>query len=126
MVLIFSEDGGLQIAESHAEAIGQCEGIDVQSSVFWFFDEDGRPLLPVFDKPVSEKRFLLFFKVVDSGEYHLEVGDKDHPMFVDSLATSIHEAAYLEPNRFFESLDQLTNDLRNRGILADCPSAEST
>lgn len=125
MVLIFSEDGGLQIVESQSQAIAQCEGIDVQSSVFWFFDGNGRPLLPVFDKPASEKRFLWFFRLIDSGAYHLEAGDADHPMFVDSLSTSIYEAIYLEPNPFFESLDQLTDDLRDRGILDSDSSAES-
>ncbi len=125
MVLIFSEDGGLQIVETQLEAVAQCEGIDVLSSVFWFFDEKGRPLIPVFDKPVSEKRFLWFFKVVDSGEYHLEAGDADHPMFVDPLSTSMYEATYLEPNPFFESLDQLTDDLRSRGMLGHETSADS-
>ena len=117
MILIFSEDGGLRVAESESQAVAECEGIDVQSSVFWFFDQNGRPLLPVFDKPVSEKRFLWFFKAVDSGEYHLEVGDADHPMFVDSLSTSIRETKYMEPNRFFDSLDQLIDALRRRGVL---------
>ena len=124
MVLIFSEDGGLQIVATQSDAIVQCEGIDVQSSVFWFYDENGRPLVPVFDKPVSEKRFLWFFKRVDSGEYHLEAGDADHPLFVDSLSTSMRETKYLEPNPFFDSLDQLIDNLGDRGILDDETSPE--
>ncbi len=126
MVLIFSEDGGVRITESRAEAVAQCEGIDVLSLVFWFFDEDGRPLVPIFDKPVTKTRFLWFFKTVDSGEYHLEVGDTNHPMFVDAISTSINEASYLEPNSFFESLDQLIGDLRKRGVLVDEKSAATT
>lgn len=126
MVLIFSEDGGVRIAESQAEAVTQCEGIDVLSLVFWFFDEDGRPLVPIFDKPVTETRFLWFFKTVDSGEYHLEVGDADHPMFVDPISTSIYEATYLEQNPFFESLDQLIGDLRKRAVLIDSESTVTT
>ncbi len=92
------------------------------SLVFWFFDENGRPLVPIFDKPVSKTRFLWLFKTVDSGEYHLEVGDAEHPMFVAPVSTSIYEATYLEPNPFFDSLDQLIDDLRKRAVLVDIES----
>ena len=119
MVLIFSEDGGVQIANSQAEAVTLCEGTDVLSQVFWFYDAEGRALVPIYDKPVTETRFLWFFKTVDSGQYHLEIGDADHPMFVDPISTSIYEATHLEPNPFFRSLEQLIDDLRKRGVLVD-------
>lgn len=69
--------------------------------------------------PGSIPRFLWFFRVVDSGSYHLEVGDADHSMFVDPLSTSINKARYLEPNPHFETLDELIGDLRERGVLRD-------
>ena len=118
MIYLFSEDGGLQIVVTETEAIAQCEGIDAHNSTTWFFDEDGNPLYPVFDRPVSEKRFLWFFGSVDIGEYHLEIGDNSHPKFVKSFSRSLSSTKYLEPNQFFTTLEQLTDHLRQRGVVA--------
>jgi hypothetical protein len=124
MVLIFSDDRVVRIVESEREAIQQCEGIDVQSLVCWFYDDTGRPLVPVFDVPVTEKRFLGIFKSIDSGKYHLEPGDMTHPMYVDPLWVSLSEAVALEPNPYYDDLEQLKNTLRMRGIQVDAPSRD--
>jgi hypothetical protein len=122
MVLIFFEDGVVRIVESEREAIQHCEGIDVQSHVCWFYDDTGRPLLPVFDIPVTEKRLLGFLTSIDSGKYYLEPGDATHPMFVDPLWVSLSEAVALEPNQYYENLEQLKSALRMRGAEVDPPS----
>ncbi len=121
MVLIFEEGGSVRIVDSEEQAIEQCEGVDVQSQVFWFYDENGRPLVPVFDTPVTETRYLGVFRSVHSGKYHLELGDSSHPMFVDPLWVSLLEAAQLEPNAHFASLEHLKVALRARGAQVDPP-----
>lgn len=124
MVLVFSEDGCVRIAESAEQAIQGCEGVDVQSGVWWFYDDTGRPLLPVFDVPVTESRFLGLFKVVDSGKYHLEPGDSRHPLYVDPLWVSLLETVDLEPNPYFASLEQLKAALRSNGVQVDPPACD--
>lgn len=122
MVLVFSDDGCVRIAESEAKVIRDCEGVDVQSGVWWFFDETGRPLVPVFDVPVQETRVLGVFRMVDSGQYHLEPGDSSHPLYVDPLWLSLQEAVMLEPNPHFASLAHLKAALRARGVQVDPPA----
>jgi hypothetical protein len=119
-VLIFSEDACVRIVDSMGAAVVECEGIDVASQVFWFFDADGRPLVPVFDDPKFGKRFL-WFELGDPSRYHLVRGDEQHPMFVDPLWVSLLEAVNLEPNPYYKDLDALKEDLRSRGIQVDQP-----
>jgi len=122
VVLVFSDDGCVRIAESEAQVIRDCEGVDVQSGVWWFFDEAGRPLVPVFDVPVKETRVLGLFRMVDSGKYHLEPGDSSHPLYVDPLWLSLLEAVVLEPNPHFASLEHLKAALRSNGVQVDPPA----
>lgn len=121
MVLVFSEDRSVRVVHSEEQAIQGCEGIDVQSCVWWFYDETGRPLVPVFDAPVAEKRLFGVLKLVDSGKYHLEPADSSHPLYVDPLWVSLLEAVELEPNPHFASLEQLKAALRASGAQVDPP-----
>jgi len=77
-VLIFAEDACVQIVDSVEAAIIECEGIDVASQVFWFFDIDGVPLVPIFSDPKVGKRFL-GIELGDWSKYHLVPGDERHP-----------------------------------------------
>ena len=122
MVLVFSDDCCVRIAESEAHVIRDCEGVDVQSGAWWFYDEAGRPLVPVFDVPVKETRALGVFRMVDSGKYHLEPGDSSHPLYVDPLWLSLMEAVELEPNPHFATLEHLKATLRSRGVQVDPPA----
>lgn len=122
MVLVFSEDRRVRIAESKEQAIQGCDGVDVQSGVWWFYDEAGRPLVPVFDVPVTERRVLGLFRVVESGKFHLEPGDSSHPLYVDPLWISLLEAIELEPNPHFASLEHLKVALRSSGVQVDAPA----
>lgn len=122
VLLVFSDDGCVRIVESEAQVIRDCEGVDVQSGVWWFYDETGRPLVPVFDVPVTESRVLGLFRVVDSGMFHLEPGDASHPLYVDPLWVSLLEAVALEPNPHFASLEALKEALRSRGVQVDPPA----
>ena len=121
MVLIFAEDGTLEIRDCMEDVIQQCEGIDVHSEVYRFYDKDGRYLRPVFDVPVSEKRFLWFFRAVDSGKYHLEPTESAEAIGEDPLWVALDETLALEPNKYFSSLEELKSSFRSRGIMVDAP-----
>lgn len=108
----------MQIADSPEDAIVQCEGIDVLSQAFWFFDIEGRPLVPVFHDPKLGRR-VLGFELGDPSKYHLVPGDEEHPMFVDPLWVSLQEAVSLEPNPYYSDLAALKDDLRSRGVQVD-------
>lgn len=120
-VLIFSEDACVQVVDSPESAIVECEGIDVLSQVHWFFDIEGKPLVPVFHDPKLGKRFL-GFELGDASKYHLETGSEEHPMFVDPLWVSLLEAVSLEPNPYYSDLAALKDDLRSRGVQVDPPN----
>jgi hypothetical protein len=119
MILIFSEDGGLIIADDLADVQRHCEGVDVASSVFAFFDENGDALKPVFDAPVRRRKLLWFAWTVDSGHYHLE---RDPAFSEDPLWVALHETRYLEPNERFASVQEVKTFLRARGAPVDRPA----
>jgi hypothetical protein len=96
----------------------QCEGVDVLSGVYQFYDDRGNALRPVFDAPVKERRLFWFIRTVDSGRYHLERGADPQS---DPLWVSIHEAGAIEPNPHFPTLEHLKAFLRNRGAAVDPP-----
>jgi hypothetical protein len=118
VILIFSDDGGLTIADDLAGVRRQCEGIDVLSDVFRFYDENGTALKPVFDVPVRQRRILWFVWLVDQGTFHLEIDstEGENPLWV-----ALCETSYLEPNKRFESVEELKSFLRSRGVVVDRP-----
>ena len=122
MVLIFSEDAGLIVAEDLRDVQRHCEGIDVESGVFKFYDEDGQPLKPVFDVPVRRRRVLWFIWSIESGRYHLEA---DPTLREDPIWVALHETQYLRPNGRFASLDDVKSFLRGRGVAVDRPDRTS-
>jgi hypothetical protein len=79
----------------------QCEGIDVLSGVFRFYDQHGNALTPVFDVPVRQRRILWFAWSVDQGSYHLDV---DSIGKSDPLWFALCETRYLQPNERFASV----------------------
>ena len=69
--LIFSigEDGSLSVFDGISSVRRDCEGIDVESGVWDFFDSTGTPLKPVFHHPNLVKKFLFgFFTSITSSQ----------------------------------------------------------
>ena len=62
-----TDDRTLSVFATAAEAIGYCEGIDVEDGIWLFFANDGTPLEPRFTQPNRRGRIL-----VRSGTYILE------------------------------------------------------
>ena len=101
MLFAFIEDGTLEVLADQAEARTRFEPIDVESGVVAFYDDQGRPLAPVFPHR-SERRFLGFRIDSDPGPYELELSaDKT----VTPFETTLAEAAAMTPNAWFASLD---------------------
>ena len=119
MILVFQEDGLLSIANDVAEVYRSCEGIDVQSGVYKFYDDNGNPLKPVFDSPVKQGKWWSLWSI-DSGVYHLEV---DSESGEDPLWVSLLEVGDLAPNERFPSLDHLKAFMRARGAVVDRPDS---
>lgn len=114
MIFVFVEDGTLDIAADIDGVRRTCEPIDVESSVFTFYDADGRPLAPTFTKPNRVKRVFGLFSIIDQGEYTLEPGD---PSAHDSIAVALQETRALEPNSWFADLNAVRDYLLARGAL---------
>ena len=71
MLYAFLEDSTLEIVEDVVEARRRYEGIDVESDVVRFFDENGRRLKPNFTVPNRSGKYLGIIRWVESGVYDL-------------------------------------------------------
>jgi hypothetical protein len=121
LILIFQEDGVLAIADDEAAVYRSCEGIDVHSGIFKFYDDNGNALKAVFDVPVKQGKWWSLWSI-DSGVYHLEVDPESRD---DPLWLSFSEISDLEPNARFASLEQLKTFMRERGAAVDRPGEPS-
>lgn len=118
MVFAFEEGGTLVIHKTVEDATRAYEGIDVESGIIKFYREDGTYLWPVFSLPNRSGRFLGIFRWVKSGVYRLEPdsGESD-----DSIGVALHEAVVMEPNRWFQKIEQIKDALRQPGVRVDGP-----
>ncbi|MDP2204733.1 MAG: hypothetical protein Q8K65_00325 [Alphaproteobacteria bacterium] len=88
MIFGYGDDGVLEVFESVADVRRDCEGIDVESGTWDFFDAAGLPLKPVFRVPnkVEKHFFGMFTSVVSSQEFDLvPVTDGSEPALVRSI-----------------------------------------
>jgi hypothetical protein len=115
MILVFQDDRTLSVASDEASVYRNCEGVDVQSGVYRFYNESGNSLKVVFDVPVKQGKWWSLWSV-DSGLYHLEV---DLNPTGEPLWASFQQTAFLEPNEHFASLDDLKTFLRAHGAVVD-------
>ena len=113
MIFVFVEDGTLEVVESVHEARRHYEGVDVESSVYHFFDEDGSFLEPLFTKDNRYGKFLGLFLWSASGEYDLIPNPKatDEP-----IGLYLAETTHLAPNPWFDSMEEIRTYFLNRGI----------
>ena len=114
MIFVFAEDATLSIAADMDLVRTMCEPIDVESSVFQFYDADGRPLAPRFTKPNRQTKIIGMVWSLTQGEFTLEpAGSAPH----DPISIALLETAALEPNPFFADLDAVRQYLTARGAL---------
>jgi hypothetical protein len=114
MIFVFAEDATLHVAVDIADVHRMSEPIDVESSVFLFYDRDGRPLIPRFTKPNRQTRLFGLLSTIEPGEYTLEITD---PATQDPIAVALQETEMLESNPWFTDLDAVREYLTSRGAL---------
>jgi hypothetical protein len=101
MIFAFGEDGLITVYDDEASVRRDWEGLDVESRAVVFYAADGTWLEPTFTKPNQRE---LFGFVLTSGEYRL-VPSPTRPPEVDGIEVALSEAAGIEPNAHFDSLD---------------------
>jgi hypothetical protein len=83
-----TDDRTLMVFPDESDAIAYCEGIDVEAGGWAFFDNDGRPLDPVFTKPNFKAG-----PIVGSGTYVLRPTPSAS---AQPLTQRLHEVAAVE------------------------------
>jgi hypothetical protein len=109
MIFVIVEDGTVEVVEDLAQA-HTYEPFDVENQVFVFYDEDGAWLRPTFTTP---NRRDLFGLVVTHGAFELARSAVLDPG-IDPFDVAIGEAAALEPNRHFASLDAIRSHIASK------------
>jgi hypothetical protein len=89
-----TDENTLCVFPSAAEAIANCEGIDVEDGGWLFWDESGNSLSAEFLTPNHRGRFT-----VGSGTYRL-VQSPDQP----NLAESLSGISHIDGNPYFATL----------------------
>ncbi len=111
MIFAFVEDGSVEVVAGPGEAARGYEGIDVESDVYEFFDEDGCRLEPRFSKPNRGGRFLRLFRWAESGEFELVRSADAGPEEFDA---QLRGSSVLKPNPWFRSLAELRRHVEGR------------
>ena len=102
MIIAYGEDGMFTVHADLAEVRREWEPIDVESGVAIFYDEDGTWLKPVFTTP--NRRGI--FGGLTQGEFILTRSEQ-LDAHADPIEVALDEAAGIEPNPYFDSLDSL-------------------
>jgi len=111
MVFVFIEDGGLSIIENSQEANVECEGVDVESEVFEFYDENGVYLKPIFTKPNKYKKHLFgLFTSIESGEFNLVSAPNECET---SFELMLQDVVYINPNKWFKTKEEILSKYQN-------------
>lgn len=110
MIFVFIDDGTLEVIASPEEARQRYEGIDVEGGALEFFDEDGTRLEPRFTRPNRSGRFLGILGWVESGLFELVRA----PGSEEDIFTRLSETVRLEPNQWFDDLNEIRQFLKNR------------
>lgn len=79
-----TEQRSLLVFESEADAIKNCEALDVEAATWLFWNEEGEPLEPHFLKP--NKRGLF---IVQNGVYELRAASPDHHAALDEALEEV-------------------------------------
>jgi hypothetical protein len=111
MIFAFIEDGTLSVLRDLEEVRAEFEGVDVESAVVEFFDEDGSRLEANFIEPNQYGRFLGIFSWSKSGVYELVQSEDPSE---DSIEIKLLEAQTLKPNEWFNSIEEVKDHFSKR------------
>lgn len=123
MIFAFVEDGTLAVHEDLASVQRAYEGVDVENQVVRFYDGRGVYLEPKFIVPNRRGRVLGLIGSITSGVFELIPNTNAAQ---DSFALALYEATSLEPNPWFESLEQLKTELSARGVPVTFPGPDKS
>ena len=110
-----TEERSLYTFPSEAEAIANCEGLDVEAAVWLFWDDSGEPLEPRFSVP--NKRGLF---TVTNGVYTLVPAAPDHHA---RLLEVLEDILHYESMPPFNSEAGVRNYLASRSDVRTAPAA---
>jgi hypothetical protein len=112
MIFALDETGEISVLSDLAETRKHCEAIDVESGVWRFFDDDGRPLEAVFSRPNKVSKLFWIISSIEPGEFLLKPAvAKSTPSLLQALdATS----AYMNDTSRFHTLEDLRAYLNSR------------
>jgi hypothetical protein len=111
LIIAIGEDGTLSVFDGISSVRRDCEGIDVESGVWDFFDAKGTPLKPVFHHPNLVKKFLFgFFTSITSSQKFDLVPDSTaaHP----NLLTCLGDTTSIEKNDHFSDVASIRTYLQ--------------
>ncbi len=110
IIFAIEEDGTLNVFPDIQSVRQSCEGIDVESSVWNFYDSNGMPLRAVFHSPNETKKHLfgLINTVVSSQNFDLvPISDGSEPLLFDFLDHTL-----LNKNSYFNDIESVKMHLR--------------
>jgi hypothetical protein len=103
-IFALGEDGVVTLHADLAAVRTQCEGIDVESGVWDFFDAAGKPLEPRFIVPNRVSKVLGKIVAASSGVFELvPARDASEPALLECLADGV----LLRSNPRFASIEDL-------------------
>ncbi|MBU0543355.1 MAG: hypothetical protein KKC58_13320 [Gammaproteobacteria bacterium] len=105
---VSTDDRSLMTFATEADAVGYCEGLDVEAAIWLFWDNRGEPLEPHFSVP--NKRG--FFGVVN-GVYSLVPAGPDHHAVLDE---ALEEVLAFEGSAPFNSAEGIRSYLRGQRV----------
>lgn len=110
LIFAIGEDGMLSVFDGISSVRRDCEGIDVESGVWDFFDARGMPLKPVFHHPNLVKKFLFgFFTSITSSQKFDLVPDGSAAQ--PNLLACLGDTTSLEKNDYFSDVASVRNYL---------------
>ena len=113
VIFAFVEDGTLEVYGTAADAIREYDGVDVESGVVRFYDENGIYLEPRFNTPSGRGRLLGLLGRVQFGTCELVPNPTANE---DSFALALYETQALKPNQWFSGLEHLKAALSAKGV----------
>lgn len=111
MIIEFADDQTITVHPDIESVRAECEAVDVESGAFNFFDELGRRLIPRFVAPVSRTSLIFGIELVSGGDFELDVDAEDQG---SAFETSLANAVAIEPNRWFETIADLSSYVAER------------
>ncbi|MBA5606704.1 hypothetical protein H3H36_15200 [Duganella sp. FT3S] len=105
--VVETEERTLIAFHTEAEAIANCEGLDVEAAIWLFWSDRGEPLKPEFSVPNRRGMF-----VVENGIYSLVPATPDHHANLDE---ALDEILNFESPPPFNSAEAVRTYLQNQG-----------